>query len=502
MTTMAGAADMAVDRPTADTRHRGRFGLWLALIAGTGLVARVAYVLTIGRHLTLGLDAVWYELQSGTIAAGKGYIDPATFYRSGRSVPTANFPPLWPMTLAVAHRLTLRSQTSYQLVGAAIGTVSVVLTGLVGRRVAGGRIGLVAAGLVACCPLLIAADGSLMSESLYVALVAAALLASYWALDAPRVPRFALVGLLVGLAALTRSDGIFLAPILAVGLAWRVRTPSMGRKVLLGLCLLGVVVAVQAPWVVRNTVRMGGLVTVSSDSGSMLEGANCPAAYGGSEIGYWVTACSSQARAPGTSERQWSARSRAAGLHYARTHLGRLAVVVPARVLRVWGLWSPVPQARLESVESRDLHWQLVGWGYDLAMLVAALPGTVLLIRRRATLVPLAAVSGGGDRHGRCLVRQPTVPAGGRAGGSHCRGHRPGGAGARRGDPTGSGASVHVTRCRLLLSELALGGGDHQTEARLSEARRRGSATDRVKGATASAMSPNVHRSVTPRLLS
>jgi len=67
-------------------------------------------------------------------------------------------------------------------------------------------------------------------------------------------------------------------------------------------------------------------------------------------------------------------------------------VVVVARELRVWGLWAPVPQARLESIESRDLTWQLVGWAYDLLVLAIAVPGTVILVRRRSTIAPLVAV--------------------------------------------------------------------------------------------------------------
>jgi len=67
-------------------------------------------------------------------------------------------------------------------------------------------------------------------------------------------------------------------------------------------------------------------------------------------------------------------------------------VVVVACELRVWGLWAPVPQARLESIESRDLTWQLVGWAYDLLVLAIAVPGTVILVRRRSTMTPLVAV--------------------------------------------------------------------------------------------------------------
>jgi hypothetical protein len=296
------------------------------------------------------------------------------------------------MVLALVNRAGLHTQTDYQLVGAVVGSITVVLTGLLGRQVAGPRIGLAAALIVACSPLLIAADGSLMSDSLYVALVAAALFASYRALKRPSLVWFGLVGLLVGLATLTRSDGLFLAPILAGALAWRLHSTRAGRRIVLGACVLVVVLVIQVPWVVRNSVRMGGIVVMSSNSSSMLEGANCPSAYGGRLIGYWDPACTKETRAPGLSELQWSAASRDAGIRYARAHLGRLPMVVAARELRVWGLWAPAGQARLESIESRDLTWQLVGWAYDMLLLVLAVAGTVILVRRRARLAPLGAV--------------------------------------------------------------------------------------------------------------
>ena len=43
-------------------------------------------------------------------------------------------------------------------------------------------------------------------------------------------------------------------------------------------------------------------------------------------------------------------------------------------------------------IESRNERWQYLGWAYDLAVLVVAVPGTVLLVRRRAELAPMVAV--------------------------------------------------------------------------------------------------------------
>ncbi|HVN49895.1 MAG TPA: glycosyltransferase family 39 protein [Acidimicrobiales bacterium] len=374
------------------TRLKGApFSWWLVGIMALGLVVRVGYVWIVGPHLKLGLDATWYELQAGTLAEGKGYVDPDSFYRLGRLVPTATFPPLWPMLLAAANHLGVDTQTGSQLVGGMLGTVTVGLTGLLGRRVAGPAVGLVAALLVACCALLIAADGSLMSDSLYVMLVVLVVLSAYRALDRPTPARFAVVGLTLGLAALARSDALFLIAILAGTLAWRVRGVSAGRRVALVGCLLGGTVIAVTPWIAYSSSRMGGFVILTTNSGNELVGSNCPSTYHGSYLGAWDPAC-----VPPTptneSELRFADASRRTGLDFAEHHPARLPVVVTARVLRAWGFWSPLAQEDLEVGQTRNPRWQTFGWGYDLVMLFLAVPGTVILVRKRAQIAPLVAV--------------------------------------------------------------------------------------------------------------
>ena len=368
------------------------FGPWLAIIAAAGLAARIAYVAVIGTGLTLGFDAQWYGLQGGLIDSGLGYIDPDAFYQRFLGEPTATFPPLWPIVVAGANRLGLATTTHLQLVGAVVGSATVVLAGLLGRRVAGPRVGLVTALIVAGSPMLIAADGSVMSESLYVALVTAVMVLSYRALAAPSVLRFGLVGLMLGLAALTRADALFLAPILAGALGWRVTSGSPARRLALAATTLAVTVGVLTPWVVYSSTRMGSTVLVSTNSGGMLQGANCRSTYYGPLLGAWDPTCG-RPRQQSESELAWASEARGRALDYARSQPARLPLVATARVLRTWGLWAPADQARLEAVETRDEGWQIFGWGYHMVVLGLAVPGTVILVRRRAELTPMAALA-------------------------------------------------------------------------------------------------------------
>jgi hypothetical protein len=368
-----------------------RFTVALAIVVAVGFVLRVAYVLLVAPD-ELGFDAIWYELQSQTLSNGQGYVDPDAFFRLGARVPTASFPPLWPLLLAAGSQVGLDTERAHQFLGCILGSVTIALTALIGRRVVNRRVGLVAAAIVAISPMLIAADGSLMAESLYVALVTAAVLVAYRAIDADHWLSFVALGGLLGMAVLTRSDALICAPFVVVATAWRTVDVSIARRVGYGAAAMTMVGVLLVPWTLRNDAQLGEPVALSSNSGSALEGANCAGAYKGSLVGTWDASCLVITRDPTRTELQWAADARAAGIDYARDHASRLVVVAPARGLRAWSLWNPVDQAELEAVESRDRAWQVVAGVATIALVGAAIAGTVRLVRRGATIAPLVGV--------------------------------------------------------------------------------------------------------------
>ena len=371
------------------------FSSRLALIAVGALVIRAAYVLVIMPHVQLGPDATWYALQASTVADGKGYLDPARYYGFRGAVATASFPPLWPSLLAVVNKIGADTRQAYELTGAAVGTGTVVLTGLLGRRVRDPKVGLVAAALVAASPFLIAADGSLMSDSVFVLLITAAVLLSYAASDNPTPVRWLVLGVVLGIAALARSDALVLGPLLIVTVVWRVRAAPWIRRITLGLIAIAAMVVVLVPWTIRNISSLDDTVVLSNNSGSLLEGANCSATYGGKELGRWDLRCLHYVGAPGLSEAAAARKARDHGIRYARDHPSRLPLVASVRALRVWGLYDPVRQSRAEAVETRQEGWQVVGWVYWIVLLPFAVAGGLLLRRRAVDLAPMLAVIAG-----------------------------------------------------------------------------------------------------------
>lgn len=123
-------------------------------------------------------------------------------------IPTAQHAPFYPLMLTGLCELGGSGEQAQRLLGTAFGAGTIIALGCLGRRVAGDRVGLVAAGLAAVYPMLVTADGALSSESLYGFLVAVTLLAA----DRCRGATRGVVGAAAGLAATGARRGISAPP--------------------------------------------------------------------------------------------------------------------------------------------------------------------------------------------------------------------------------------------------------------------------------------------------
>ncbi len=366
------------------------FGPVLGLVVVVAVGARVAYTLTIGQHLKLGLDATGYILLAAGLASGHGYANPA-FVFSGFNKATANFVPGYPLFLAGLLKLGITTRTGFQLVGALCGGLTALLTGFFARRISGrASVGLIAAGLVAVSPVLIASDGSVMSETIAVPLTVGLLLAAAWAGASTSLLRWGAVGLIAGLLVLVRSEDLLTALLLVPAAALVAPSASLERRALQTVVAVTVVGAVLAPWVVRNYETFTPHVFLSSNDGKTLAGANCPTTYHGALIGYWDYSCIGHDALANSDEGEYDKVTRAEGTAYLRAHAGRVPLVVGARVLRAWGLFDPWQQARLDVLQTRSIGWQQLAWPPSVLVLVAAIPGIVRLRRNRLALVLVA----------------------------------------------------------------------------------------------------------------
>ena len=367
-------------RATQANRRRDRSTNLRALlaIAALGVGLRVVYVMTAGRGLISEFgDAETYHLLGELLADGKGYIRPREFIFAGERIATAEFPPLWPMVLAVLDLVGFDSPTEQRLVGAFIGGVSVVVIGLLGEAIAGRRVGVVAAGFAAIYPQLIVLDGSLLSEGLYVLLVSSLMLGVVRALagDADQYKWWLLASAALGLASITRTESLLLGPFLIVPAA-RIIDRDRWLRVA-GVGLAGVII-ILGTWTVRNAVSLGHLQPLPNNSGILLAGANCPAVYSGSQIGLWRLDCVTAIDTAGLDESARASAWRDAGINYARAHLDELPEVVVIGLMRTFGAWDIRTQLYFESLEGRDYDWLWAGWFMWVALAPLAAAGAVL----------------------------------------------------------------------------------------------------------------------------
>ena len=169
---------------------------------------------------------------------------------------------------------------------AVLGTVIVVLIGLVGLELFGWTAAVIAMALAAVYPVLIELSGALVAENLLTAFVLAAV---YAALRARRAKMpygwIAGAGALSGLAALTHENGILIVLPLMFGV-WTLR-PRLRPRALLGPAVLILAAALTiAPWTIRNALVMHQFIPISDETGITLVGTYNPQSAANQQVPY------------------------------------------------------------------------------------------------------------------------------------------------------------------------------------------------------------------------
>jgi 4-amino-4-deoxy-L-arabinose transferase-like glycosyltransferase len=348
-------------------------------------------------------DPRYVHLTANLIADGKPFIDPFRYADTGEERPSAQKMPLYPLYLGAVSFLGGQSVDAHRLAGAVASAAAIFVLGLVGRRLLGWRAGLIAAGVAALYPNLWINDFLLQVESLAVLLVALVIHAAYRYREAGTRRAVAILGLLIALTALTRAESLLLYPFVALPLilgavkAWRERLVHVLLAGVAALLLLG-------PWVGWNLSRFEDPTTLSTAPGPVLSTASCDATYYGEQLGFYascfrledyaeeegVTVEEARQRLAGFDESQRAAVADDQAQAYVKDHLGRLPVVMAARIARMWDLYRPGQNVRFNwQLEARGeaTSWAaLAGW---YLLLPFAVGGLVTLWRRNLPLSPI-----------------------------------------------------------------------------------------------------------------
>jgi 4-amino-4-deoxy-L-arabinose transferase-like glycosyltransferase len=191
---------------------------------------------------------------------------------AGRDQQSSNYAPGLPLFVGGLYKLTGGVHLELaRILLALIGSVAIVLTYLIGVRLGGPTAGLLAALAIAVYPAFLEYHGMLMTEPLAATLLAATLLAAFWASDRGGALAWGLPGLLLGLMAMVRPEYLLFGALLPLLALFRAHRGASWRP---GIAAATVALAAFAlpilPWTIRNAIVLDRLVPISTGSGKVL----------------------------------------------------------------------------------------------------------------------------------------------------------------------------------------------------------------------------------------
>jgi 4-amino-4-deoxy-L-arabinose transferase-like glycosyltransferase len=173
--------------------------------------------------------------------------------------------PLFPLFLAGLFKLGGESFFYIRIVQAVLGAIIALQIALIGRRVGGSGVGIVAGALWAIYPMGVFMSGILYPAILLTSLMTSAVLCLLAKRDSPAyVAWVALAGLLLGAGTLTKP--MVFSSIVVVALWLFTQRRSSRLRLLLVSIFLGSALMSLLPWTLHNAVKHGEFVPVESRS--------------------------------------------------------------------------------------------------------------------------------------------------------------------------------------------------------------------------------------------
>jgi 4-amino-4-deoxy-L-arabinose transferase-like glycosyltransferase len=254
----------AVDRIISEPAERR----WLLGATVCALAVRLAWVLAVSRPRGFPFnDTLFYDSVATNLAGGHGYT------LSG--APTAHWPPIYTLLLGGVYSVFGHHPVAGEIINAILGALLVPLAYLAASRWLGRTEAKFVAGAVAVMPGLIFFSDVLLTETLYSLqlLILVLLLAT----SEPTRRRCILIGALIGIAALTRGEGLALLAVVAIVWWGRLHLRELGRR----LAIVAAMVAlVMSPWVIRNAVKMHAFIPTGTNTGTTIWSGHNPRADG------------------------------------------------------------------------------------------------------------------------------------------------------------------------------------------------------------------------------
>ena len=375
---MLRTADPPEARRRASPAPRAPLRPWL-LIFLVALALRVGYVwVAAGPAAVPSSDSLEYDTVAWNLASGAGF----ALNGAAGPYPTAFVPPVVPWVTSLLYRAVGHRFFASLLLQCLIGALIPLLLAAFASATFGGSVARIAAWLAAVHPLLVFFSGYLLTETTFTAVLLAALIGSAAWLKTPRPGRALGVGMLWGLASLTRPTALALPALVALW-GWTplgLTVASRDRVRQVAMLALGVALVV-GPWTLRNATALGAFVPVTTGGGrAFLDSNNAlvwgdPVTRGGANSTYRLEPWAGLFR--GRSEAQADAIARTEAMKFLNAHAGEWPAMALTKVLRFW---------RITAEGGGTGHWQR-----DDSPLVAMIRRVDPLLAWSLLVLPFAA---------------------------------------------------------------------------------------------------------------
>jgi hypothetical protein len=147
---------------------------------------------------------------------------------------------------------------------------------------------------------------------------------------------------------------------------------------------------VLTPWLVRNWAAMDRFPLLSTNGGLTAMVANCERPYY-VDVGFIEPNCLVRCERLRENELRYSDCGSRVAREYAEDHLGRVPVVVAARVARTWNLYGVGKDVSYAEFGGRNRTASKLKLAMYFLLLPLAALGAWTLVRRRRPLLPLLA---------------------------------------------------------------------------------------------------------------
>lgn len=381
----AGPLRRAYTAVSASIERRPRY--WFGAILVCALAVRIALIAATPHFVPTG-DPADYERNAASIATGHGM---AVTQIATPGTPSAFRPPAYPYLLGALYAVIGIHASAGRALSALLGVLAVALLMVLVDRFWERRWAFAAGAVAAIFPPLIALNGTLLSESLFIPLLLATVLSIERVARGGRYLRWCLAaGALCGVAALTRSVGLlWLIPAAIVAArAGASRARSAGGIA----AVLAAAAVVLTPWAIRNAEALHAFVPLNTEDGFTLAGAyNDQAGAAGPFRAVWLDPLQVASLKPvfvrlavtghgHFTEAQVDSALRSSAVHYLERHPGELPVTVWLNALRMLDLGTNHQFTTATAYSEMDLPRDLWTATNASALLIAAIACLGLLL--------------------------------------------------------------------------------------------------------------------------